>query len=418
MDEMRAVLRHREFRLLWLASSASTLGDRIVFIALALYVTEIGTPTDVGLVLAAHALPLVLFVLIGGVWADRLERHRVMVATDVIRALLHGLLAVLIFLGDVPIWAIVVIEAGFGTAEAFFSPAATGLIPQTVPEEDLQQANAAVSVVQNASELVGPALATALVLGLGAGWAFAFDALTFVVSALLLSRVRPRSRGERAERQPLRAELAIGWRELRSRQWAWVVIAATSLALLLALAPFLTLGPTVAEDQYGSTGAYGALMVALGAGTVIGSIVGPALAPAATRSASRWRGARSGRRRSRSSRSARRCGWSGPLFVLVGFGFSMFDVSWDTALQERIPPYALSRVSSFDWMGSLALLPIGYLLAGPLAEEFGAVEVLIVGGVLAFVVQVAGADHAGGLAAAERLQPNSPTPSSVVDASA
>ena len=236
--------------------------------------TEIGTPTDVGLVLAAHALPLVLFVLIGGVWADRLERHRVMVATDVVRALLHGLLAVLIFLGDVPIWAIVVIEAGFGTAEAFFSPAATGLIPQTVPEEDLQQANAAVSVVQNASELVGPALATALVLGLGAGWAFAVDALTFVVSALLLSRVRPRSRGERAERQPLRAELAIGWRELRSRQWAWVVIAATSLALLLALAPFVTLGPTVAEEEYGSVGTYGALMVALGAGTVIGSLVG------------------------------------------------------------------------------------------------------------------------------------------------
>ena len=85
-----------------------------------------------------------LFVLIGGVWADRLERHRVMVATDVVRALLHGLLAVLIFLGDVPIWAIVVIEAGFGTAEAFFNPAATGLIPQTVPEDDLQKANAAV----------------------------------------------------------------------------------------------------------------------------------------------------------------------------------------------------------------------------------------------------------------------------------
>ena len=126
---MRRVLRHREFRLLWMATSASTLGDGIVFIALALYVTEIGTPTDVGLVLAAHALPLVLFVLIGGVWADRLERHRVMVATDVIRALLHGLLAVLIFLGDVPIWAIVVIEAGFGTAEAFFSPAATGPDP-------------------------------------------------------------------------------------------------------------------------------------------------------------------------------------------------------------------------------------------------------------------------------------------------
>ena len=274
MEDMRAVLRHREFRLLWMATSASTLGDRIVFIALALYVTDIGSPTDVGLVLAANAIPLVLFVLIGGIWADRLERHRVMVATDIIRATLHGLLAVLIFAGPVPIWAIVVIEAAFGTAEAFFNPAATGLIPQTVPEDELQQANAATAVVHNAGELVGPAIATALVLGLGAGWAFAFDALTFVFSALLLARVRPRARGERAARQPLLAELRIGWQELRSRQWAWTVIGATSLALLLALAPYLTLGPTIAEDQYGSTGVYGALTVALGAGTVIGSIVG------------------------------------------------------------------------------------------------------------------------------------------------
>jgi len=134
MDGMRAVLRHRDFRLLWAASSASTLGDHIVFVALALYVTEIGSPSDVGIVLAAHAIPLVLFVLIGGVWADRVERHRLMIVTDVVRATLHGTLAILIFIGDVPIWAIVVIEAGFGTAEAFFNPAATGLLPQTVPE--------------------------------------------------------------------------------------------------------------------------------------------------------------------------------------------------------------------------------------------------------------------------------------------
>ena len=137
-------------------------------------------------------------MLIGGVWADRLERHRVMIATDVVRAVLHGTLAVLIFLGPVPIWAIVLIEACFGTAEAFFNPAATGLVPQTVPEGELQQANAATSVIFNAAELVGPAIATALVLGVGAGWAFAVDALTFVVSALLLARLRPRSRGERA----------------------------------------------------------------------------------------------------------------------------------------------------------------------------------------------------------------------------
>src|SRR3954469_10837697 len=229
---MRAVLRHRDFRLLWAARTASALGDRIVFIALALYVTEIGSPTDVGLVLAANAIPLVLFILIGGVWADRLERHRVMVVTDVVRAGLHGLLAVLIFLGPAPIWAIMLIEAAFGTAEAFFNPAFTGLVPQTVPDDEFQQANAANTIVWNAAELVGPAIATALVLGLGAGWAFTIDALTFVVSAALLARVRPRSRGERVPPGALLADLRVGWHEVRSRQWVWVVIVATSLALL------------------------------------------------------------------------------------------------------------------------------------------------------------------------------------------
>jgi MFS family permease len=183
--------------------------------------------------------------------------------------------------------------------------------------------------------------------------------------------------------------LRAGWQELRSRQWAWVVIGATSIALLVSLGPYFTLGPTVAEDRYGSTGVYGALAVALGAGTVIGSIAGL-----------RWRP----RHPIRFAMS-----WAAlwppsfalfalgpplwvlvPLFVVVGFGVSMFDVSWDTAIAERIPQHAISRVSAFDWMGSLALLPLGFLLAGPLAEAFGAAHVLVVGGLLGFAAAVAG----------------------------
>ena len=156
---MVRVLREREFRLLWLGQGASVIGDRLVFVALALYVTQIGTPTDVGLVLAAHAIPFVGCLLIGGVWADRLPRHRLMVATDVVRATLHGLLAVLIFTGAVEVWMIAVIEAFFGVAEAFFRPAYTGLVPQTVPEPLLQEANAATSVVSTFAEFLGPALA-------------------------------------------------------------------------------------------------------------------------------------------------------------------------------------------------------------------------------------------------------------------
>ena len=196
LRDLTSVLRHREFRLLWTAQSLSVLGDQIITVALALFVTELtGSVTDLGLVLAAHTLPLVGFILIGGVWADRLPRHRVVVVTDLARFALHALLAILIVAGDVQIWQVIVIEALFGTAEAFFRPASAALVPQTVPEAEIQQANALTTMSNNVGEFIGPALATLLVLGVGAGAAFALDAATFIVSAAVIIRLRPRRRG-------------------------------------------------------------------------------------------------------------------------------------------------------------------------------------------------------------------------------
>ena len=341
-----------------------------MFVALALYVTDIGSPTDVGLVLAAATLPLVAFLLIGGVWADRLPRHRVMIITDLIRFALHALLAVLIFTGDVEIWQIVVIEALFGTAEAFFRPAYTGLVPQTVPEEQIQEAKAAGSTIETVAEFAGPALATALVLGLGAGWAFALDALTFLVSAAFLARVRPRARGEVAPRRSLLSELREGYGEVRSRAWIWVTVAAFAVALLFSFGPWTTLGPTIAEQDYGSTGVFGMLAVAMGVGTMLGAVIGFRWHPVhPMRVGFLWTLA-----------------WPAvtvlfalgapllllvPAFAAAGVGLALFGIWWETALAERVPPHTLSRVSSYDWMGSLALLPIGYALSGPLGDALG-----------------------------------------------
>jgi hypothetical protein len=397
------VLRLNDFRNLFIGQAASTVGDRIVFVALALYVTDIGSPTDVGIVLAAAMLPLVGFLLIGGVWADRLPRHRVMIVTDLIRFSLHAVLAALIFTGAVEIWHIVAIEALFGTAEAFFRPAYTGLVPQTVPEELIQDAKAAGSTVETVAAFAGPALATALVLGLGAGWAFAIDAGTFLVSAYFLSRVRPRARGLALPRQTLLAELREGYVEVRSRAWIWVTIVAFAVALLLSSGPWTTLGPTIAEEEYGSTGVFGLLAAAMGAGTMLGAALG-----------FRWR-----------PLHPMRAGflwtlpWPAvtaafalgapllvlvPLFATAGVGLALFGIWWETALAERVPPHTLSRVSAYDWMGSLALLPIGYLLAGPLGEALGSTLVLGVGSALAMLA------IAGGMAVREtwmlrRLEP-------------
>jgi MFS family permease len=367
---MRRVLREREFRLLWLGQSASTVGDRLVFVALALYVTEIGTPTDVGLVLGAHAFALVVCVTLGGVWADRLPRHRVMLATDVVRAALHALLAALIFTGAVEVWMIVAIEVVYGAAEAFFRPAYTGLLPQTVPEELLQDANAATSIVNTVAEFAGPALATVLVLGIGAGWAFTLDAATFLVSAWFLVQLRPRARGEApVATESVLADLRAGWSEFRAHDWVWGIVAIFSVLLLVALAPYFVLGPT------------GTLAAALGAGTIVGALIG-----------FRWRP-----HRPILAASALVLLWPAALclfalgaplllvaavFILAGAGFALFEVWWQTALAQHIPPHALSRVSSYDWMGSLALLPLGYLLAGPIGEALGETDVLLAGGLL------------------------------------
>jgi len=380
------VLREPNFRYLFLGQSASVIGDDVVLVAIALYIAQkTGSATDLGLVLGAQTLPLVSLLLFGGVWADRLPRHRIMIATDVTRALLHATLAALIFSGAVRLWQLVVIEALFGAAQAFFQPAYSGLLPQTVPEELIQDARALTESVANLAFMVGPALATALVLGVGAGEAFAFDAATFVLSALLLARVRPRARGEAAEPEPVLEELRAGWREVRSRTWVWVTIAAFSGAVLFVYSQWYALAPGIARHLYGSSGVFGVLESVAGVGAVCGAVVGL-----------RWRPARP-----LFAGMLLVLAWpiqdgvfalGAPLALVVvcafatGFGFALLLIWWETALAHHIPPGSLSRVSAWDWMGSLALLPVGYAVAGPLASAFGARTVLGVGSVIGLVL--------------------------------
>jgi MFS family permease len=386
MSSYLRVLRHKDFRYLFLGQSASAVGDQVVIVALALYVTQrTGSATDLGLVLAAQTVSLVALLLFGGVWADRLPRHRIMVVADVIRAALHGLLAVLIFAGGASVAEMVVIEALFGGARAFFQPAYTGLMPQISPEDQIQDARALTEVSNNLAILLGPALGTALVLGLGAGEAFALDAATFGFSALMLLRVRPRPRGYVVAPAPLLHELRVGWREVRSRAWVWVTILVFAGAVLCVYAQWYALAPLISRDLYGSVGVFGVLESVAGAGAVCGALVAMAWRPA----------------RPLVTGLLLILAWpvqdivfslGAPLAAVIvcafatGFGWSLMGVFWETALARQIPAHALSRVSSYDWMGSLALLPIGFVIAGPLASAFGARTVLGVGSAVGLVM--------------------------------
>jgi MFS family permease len=393
LRDLLRVLRHRDFRLFWMGQGASVVGDGIVVVALALFVVDLtGSATDLGLVLAAYGLPLVVFLLVGGVLADRLPRHRVVVATDLVRFALHALLAVLIATGAVRIWHLVGIGLLFGSAEAFFRPAATGLLPQTVPEEEIQEANAVMATTNNFAEFLGPALATALVLGISPAAAFGLDALTFLVSAALLVRVRPRRRAVAvaAEATPgMWADLRAGFAEVRSRSWIWATLSAFCIALFFVLAPWFVLGPIVAREQYDDLAVFGVLSAVFGAGMVVGALAGI-----------RWRPRFP-------MRSAMTCillfpvgiglyaaglplALVGPAIWCSGVGVALFDVWWLTALAERVPADKLSRVTSYDWMVSLGLVPIGYVLAGPAAEALGASNVLLGGAAIALVALALG----------------------------
>ena len=383
MHALPRLWRETDFRWLFLSQTISTTGDRLVLVALALLVTErTGSTADLGIVIAAQTTALVTFLLLGGVWADRLPRHRIMVSTDLIRAALHGLLALLIFANALELWHLVAIEVCFGAAEAFFRPAYSGLVPQTVPEDLIQDANAANGLTQTLAEFAGPALATVIVLTLGTGAAFTIDAATFLLSAGLLALVHPRPRGERPPRASLAVELRDGWREVRSRAWVWVTIAVFACHLVLGFAPYVVLGPMVAAARYGDPALWGWVAASVGLGTAAGALI-----------ALRWR-----------PRLPLLTGILAtvpfglvllafalgaplalvvPCAVVAGIGLALFAVWWETALAQRIPPEALSRVASYDWMGSFALLPPGLVLIGVIAEGVGATTVMAVAGVAA-----------------------------------
>ena len=386
MTSVRLLWQYKDFRWLWLGQSLSSIGDQMIVIVIALFVVDqTGSSRDLGIVLAAQTAPLVLLVLVGGVWADRLPRQRIMIASDLARFAVQATVATLVFAGDVPIWLLATLAACFGAAEAFFRPAYTGLIPQTVPEELIQPAQALTHASHNIARFVGPALATVLSLGAGFGWAYAFDAATFLVSAGLLVLVRARSRGVVAvERRSMRAELGEGFREVRSRSWVWATLLSALVVVGAGIAPFAAVGAVVARDEYGSTAVFGWLQVAAGVGTILGALVGIRWRPArpmlaATLLVSTWP----------VGIGLFALGVSLwvllPVMVFNGIAFTLFIIWWETALAERVPPAALSRVSSYDWMVSLALLPVGYLVAGILADHFEPASVLLGGCIIAAV---------------------------------
>jgi MFS family permease len=377
-------LNERSFRLLWLARTASAVGDRMVPVALAFAVLGIeGSGSDLGLVLAVGLIPNVVLVLVGGVAGDRWPRGRVMLCSDAVRFVSQGTIAVLLLSGHAQLWHLVVSSAVWGTAAAFFTPASTALVPETVSPGRLQQANALLGFTRGVVGLGAPTLAGVLIATVGTGVVFAVDSVSFLVSALFLLQLPlPNLPSHREQMTFLRA-LADGWQELRSRTWLWASIMAFG-ALNIGLAFFFVLGPLVVFKELGGARDWGLIMSGSAAGALLGGMT-----------ALRWTPSR-------------------PLVVVFGIthlsalqllllvppapvwamagaavlamtGVTIAMVVWETTLQQHIPSHALARVSAYDWLGSLVVMPIGFALAGPIAAVAGLDATLIGAAVFMFV---------------------------------
>jgi MFS family permease len=371
-------LAEPQFRLLWIGQTASAAGDALIFVAVAFAVLQVGgSAADLGIVFAAFTVSNVALVLAGGVWADRLPRQLVMVACDIVRGVAEVILAILLIGGAAQVWHIAVGAAVIGGAGAFFGPASQGLIPQTVSAARLQQANALIGLSRNGTRIFGPPLAGALIaLFHSVGIVFLVDSVTFVVSAISLLLLRPAPREARpAEPQPFFAELASGWREVTARPWILAAICTFAVSNMAA-APFIILGPVVAEAHLGGAAAWGLILTGGGIGGVIGGVLALRLRPrrplmigfmvmAAT--------------------SLPPLALVGPLPVLLIAGASLLSLIaielantwWFTMLQQHVPEHARSRVSSYDWLVSLVFQPLGFLLAGPLAAWIGLTATLV-----------------------------------------
>jgi predicted MFS family arabinose efflux permease len=362
------VLRLRDFRLVFGAALVSLVGDGVVPVALAFAVLDLtGSATDLGVVLAARTIALVASLLAGGVVADRVGRRTVMISADLVRLVTQGAIGALLVGGDATVAEIAVSQVLLGAASGFFNPASSGLIP-AVAGERLQQANALQGMAMAVGNIAGPAIAAVLVVATGPGWALLIDAASYGASAALLARVR-RDDPRPASATHFLADLRNGFTEVRSRTWVWSIIAVFSLVNTLAAA-FPVLGALTAKQHLGGAAAWAAILAFRAVGSLIGSTTLLRLRPQRPLLAATLTGMIT-------ALPTLLLAVPAPLVLIVivglmsGIGSMVFNTLWETTLQQHIPASARSRVSSYDWFGSIALQPIGYALIGPLATGIG-----------------------------------------------
>lgn len=387
--ESLAPLRERNFRFYFASRLVNTAGNAMASVALAFAVLEVtdDDPAALGFVLAAHTIPMVVLLLWGGVIADRFPRTVVLQVSNLTSAASQGAIAALVVTGTAELWMLVVLSAVHGVVSAAGMPAMAGIMPSLVPRAELQRANALMSLVRSGLVIIGPTISALLVVGVGPGWALAVDALTWVASAVLLGFVTLPPREPRAETAPSTwTELREGWGFVRSTQWLWVVVLGFGVLNAIHAGAWLTLGPLHAKDTIGEEG-WGVVLSAEAVGLLAMTLV---MLRVPLQRPLLWGmlGV------STLGLPMLVLGASPTLLVLVvvafvaGAGTEVFGMGWNLAMQENVPDEMLSRVYSYDMLGSFVAMPVGQLAVGPLAIAFGYTDVLVASGLVYVAVSL------------------------------
>lgn len=387
-----APLRHRDFRLLWSGMCVSLLGDGIFFVALAWQAYALSNvPSALAVIGAAMAVATVAFLLLGGVISDRVDRRRVMLVADLTRCALVGLISVLALLGALELWQIVALAALYGAATAFFDPAFDAIVPDILPEDALGQANSLDQFVRPiALRLAGPALGGLLIAALGTGVAFATDAVSFAISAGALLRMSARPPASPGQRTSLARDLGAGFSYVRRHAWLWATLISAAIAYLLFMGPTEVLVPFVVKNELrGNAADLGLVFAAGGIGSLACAV------------------ALGQRGMPKRDITLMYIFWTLATFAVAGYGiahalyglmlaslaFNTLETAgtiiWATAKQRHVPASLLGRVSSFDWLVSIGLLPASFALTGPVSSAIGVRATLIGAGVIGGIVTFA-----------------------------
>ncbi len=379
--ESFAPMRERNFAWYFGSRFADHLGTTTAGVALAFAVLAVtDSATALGQVLAAHTIPLVVFLLFGGVIADRLPRALVLQASNLLSALTQGILAWLVITDRAELWMMILLAGLNGTVDAVSFPAMASMVPQLVDRRQLQNANALLSLSRGGLAILGPTTGALLVVTVGPGWALAGNALMWLVSAALLTPVTIPPRPLKADKTTTIQELREGWGFFIGTTWLWVVVLAFGFLNAIGAGAWFTLGPAAAKGTIGEQG-WGLVLSAESAGLVLMTIILL-------------------RVRIRRPLLVGMLGISLlglPMIVLglhphlltlvvvafvAGAGLELFSIGWSVSMQENIEEHMLSRAYSYDALGSFVAMPVGQLLYGPLGEAFGFRNVLVVSGVL------------------------------------